>query len=406
MRRVRLTETILHDDGSESEIPRTDVWPIPTLTSGFVVDRNGVATARYANRWKSLGVPFTPTNRRAAVKSAEAWILGLRRAENAAGTATTGAAIAGAGTAMTWPVVWLEYEGAKLNPNGTTRERAAHRLGDRAFRLFLEGSPDVAVNDQTALALTRDGVARARERFAEGTAAQYAGAWSRFLAYCRALGVITSDPLALVRRPRQIAKPQARVYTDRELLQIDRWYARHGGVNQRWHRLFLRFLLVTGCRVHEAIALRWSDVMDAPGDIGLIDFRIAKGDRPRPFPLEPFPEVRALLDRIRREAPFRATGAQIVDGGKVFPWSGPFNHSLTDIRDRCWRACAIDGGPRPIHVFRATASHRWRERGIPPELRARLAGHSVEIMLSHYDAAASARELAERITASTGRGAR
>lgn len=387
-RRVRLTETILGLDGSETTVPRADVWPLPGSTVGYVVNRNGVATARHGNAWKSLGMPFTAGNRHRAVRAAEAWV----RTRQRAGLPTPARP-----ERPRWAVAWLAYRDAKLAPDGTTTERRAYRRHKLAFDRFTEGASG-EISDDAAFALTvagldglNNGIEGVHERLAPGTARVRLQSWRRFLDYCRARGWLTTDPVALVRTPRLPSKRgKARVYTARELYRMDRWLARHGGPRSRQYRLLGRFLLLTGARIHEALALRWSDVHD-----DYIALETTKGDRPRPFPLGPFPELRRVLERLRREPPGRSK-----KGGRnarlyVFPWAS--DDPTVDTRIAMLAALGIDGGTRPVHVFRATAIHRWRELGIPFETRAGLAGHSKNTMFNHYDAAQSADELAAAV---------
>jgi integrase len=387
-RRVRTTIIVTDTDGTATEVPRADVWVIPSSTVGYIIDRNGTATARLGHRWKSLHMPFIPANRVRAIRAAEAWIREQR-----------GRASSPREERPTWSRAWLDFKAARLTPDGSESERRTHARVKRVVMLFLGTAPDGSVTEDSAYTLTTAGMARLESTYHPGTVRFYIGAWSAFLAYCRARGWLATNPLEITRRPEPPPKRgKARVYDDAEMIALDRWCVRHGGERAESLRLLGRFLLVTGCRIHEALALEWSRFHAGPnGDAdGYIDFVVTKGDRPRAFPIAPFPELARIIARLRRRGEPRP-----------FPWRDPESKEFLRLRRRMFAETKIDGGPRPIHVFRATAERRWRRRHISPEIRARLAGHSVEVMMSHYDAEWVAAELAamlDRNDAANGNG--
>lgn len=363
-RRVKKTVEVAGSNGTITVVPNPARWVLPNRPYGYVFNRGGVAVCRYKDRQRSTGLMFLPRNRAEAVRIAEQWIRGLA----APAARPTNAAVSLADA-------WQMYAAAQLTGDSdrANRRRAGAVL---AFRAFVDTNCDL--NNETVHELTSAGYRSISARLAPGTTYRYLNAWSQFMAYCRARGWIGVDPVALVRLP-EVEKKAVRVYSSSELERIDAWFADRPNAQLLW-----RFLSLTAARIHEALALTWNDIHSSH-----IDLRITKGSRPRPFPLGPFPEVVELLEQIRHLG------------------HAPLLFGLTRKQTTCnWlKECldelGIDGGMRPQHRFRNTAEHRWRQRGIPAEVRARLGGHSIVIMLGHYDAAATAAELEALIERAT-----
>lgn len=372
MRRVRLTDQVLHDDGTTVEVPRTDVWALPKSASGYVFNRKGICTARYSDDYKSLGLRFIPQNRREALRLAEEWVAELRNA----GKVRARGPILQQTPTFGW--AWVRYERDQLERSATSpRERRRYQGADRAYKVFVGDRHGLHLTDETARELTTAGLAVLRPLHSPSSLASYAGHWSQFLRYCRASGWMSTDPVALVRLPRR-ANPKAVVYSSDELQRLYQWAAHR----DQHLELLWRFLVGTSCRIHEALALRWSDIHPTH-----INFRVTKGDRPRPFPLSKFPEVSEVLTRLQ----------QLPTGSHLFPWARSGYHKEGNdplvYLVEALRELGIEGGSRPTHRFRKTGLLLWRQRGIGAELRARLAGHSVEQALGVYDAEVTAAEL-------------
>lgn len=364
-RRVRLTTTaeVAGADGTVTtiEVPRQDVWALG-IPYGYVFNRRGIATARYCDRYKSTGLLFVPRNRRAAVARAEQWIVGLLEPPDATITPD----------APTFVSAFDLYSAAKLTGEST---RAARRRwwSEMVFRKFI--AADTVLTDAAARQVTREGVARLTANLAPASVHLQVVYWRMFMTWCRANGWIACDPVALVALP-EVARKKSIDYSDEELARIDRWAAAN---QRRVFRLLWKFLALTGARIHEALALQPSNILLA-APVPHIHFTTTKGNRPRVFPLAVMPQLPELVAEILAL--------------ELTPLFGSLSDETTlkELR-RVLTAEKISGGPRPQHKFRDTAQRRMRELGIPAEVRARLLGHSVHIMLEHYDPTSSAAEL-------------
>ena len=138
------------------------------------------------------------------------------------------------------------------------------------------------------------------------------------------------------------------------------------------------FLAVTGCRIGEAIAIKWSDF---DGDVLHVQRRIYNGkidtaktegsDRKIPIPT-------VLLERMRRlggsEWVFRGRGGSPVNPGNVLKrYVRPAAENL---------GIALSGW----HDFRHTVATKMLRSGISPKVVSELLGHAdVSITLNTYD---------------------
>lgn len=130
-------------------------------------------------------------------------------------------------------------------------------------------------------------------------------------------------------------------------------------------RLLLRFLYKSGCRVSEAVALRWSDVQDR-GDFGQVTI-FGKGGKTRHLCLYPpfWHELLAYREGAPSNAPiFRSRSGQQLHRQDI-------NRIIQDAAKRA----GIEGNVSP-HWFRhAHASHSL-DRGAPLTLVQSTLGHS------------------------------
>ena len=131
------------------------------------------------------------------------------------------------------------------------------------------------------------------------------------------------------------------------------------------HRVghLLRFVLYTGCRAGEALAVRWSDIDFIAETIRIPGTKSATSDRTIPF----FGEIRSILEKIPR------------DGDRVFPYTRQvFNDQMPLVRRDC-------GFYFRIHDLRHTFATHCMECGISLATLSKWLGHtSVAVTCAVY----------------------
>jgi len=180
----------------------------------------------------------------------------------------------------------------------------------------------------------------------------------RALQWAVEMGTLTHNPAAAV-KPRQGArKGRRRAYTDEELQRI---FAHVGG--DRRHRMLWLFLLHSGARLSETLAIRRDHVQ---GDH--LEIRQAKGGRTRSIP------ITIALQRVL---------GQSTDAPYFFGGIAPFADRNVVYRHfrRHLDRLGISG---TIHAFRATYITRALESGVPVSTLAHLVGATPEVIRRHY----------------------
>jgi integrase/recombinase XerD len=175
----------------------------------------------------------------------------------------------------------------------------------------------------------------------------------RFSTWLAAEGEIGRDELAALRPPRLDAKPVAPLTDDqlRALLVA----CKGGEFRDKRDEALLRFMVETGARAGEVLALGVGDVDVAAGTALIVRGKGGKGRR------VPFgPQTASALDRYvrarRRHRLASSPPLWLGDRGKQFGY-----HALRDtLRYRAARA-GIDGFH--VHLLRHTAAHRWLAAG-------------------------------------------
>lgn len=121
--------------------------------------------------------------------------------------------------------------------------------------------------------------------------------------------------------------------------------------------LFVRFMLASGCRISEVLAMRWSDIT---GNELLVH---GKGGR----------------DRI---LPMRELGLELPPRGEsefVWPWT------TMQYPERRIKAAGVAAGVHlTSHILRKTCINRWAASGVDMRVRSYLAGNAEEIQIKHY----------------------
>jgi integrase len=161
--------------------------------------------------------------------------------------------------------------------------------------------------------------------------------------------------------------PQARERVVRTILKPDSVLAIVRELNEPYATLVL-FLAITGLRIGEAIAIKWSDL---DGDVLRVSRRIYEGKADSPKTkrsIRELPIPQALLSRMRAlgsgEWVFRARNGSPVNPG---------NALKRYVRPAVNRASLSIGG---WHDFRHTLTTSLRKRGWSPKVIAEIVGHS------------------------------
>jgi integrase len=154
-----------------------------------------------------------------------------------------------------------------------------------------------------------------------------------------------------------------------------------------WHPVFL-FLHQTGCRVGEALGLRW-DAVNGVDRVVEIRRAIADGEDgpPKWGKRRRVPISEVLEPELRERARARGPGG----AGLVFgrPGGGPGPIPYSTLRG-AWRRVARAGEraqaarPFPLHAFRHTWATSMLRAGEDPQWVAQVLGDSLEVVYAHY----------------------
>ena len=136
--------------------------------------------------------------------------------------------------------------------------------------------------------------------------------------------------------------------------------------NKYDYNYLYKFLYLSGCRISEALSLKWVDVKDTYIEV------LGKGKRIRTIPLEPFEDLRNLLTEMRE---FRK-------GEKLFERAGiTYTIFLKNILVKL----GIDSRGKNTHSFRKTRENELiHDQHFSAKLIAELLGHTEAVQKKHY----------------------
>ncbi|MDX2272126.1 MAG: tyrosine-type recombinase/integrase [Cyanobacteriota bacterium] len=200
--------------------------------------------------------------------------------------------------------------------------------------------------------------------------------------------------IALPRRRSRRAYSAQQVKAILQFLQQDRYYSHYFD--------FVKFLLLTGCRTGEAVALSWEQIdfdrreiqFDRSlwrGDAGEVRVKTTKTEEERVFPMNPT-LVALLKDRQPEKLDCKALVFPAPKGGFID------SHNFVN---RCWRAClnaaGIEWQPHLTTQYktRHTVISHALEAGVDPTTMAEMAGHRVETLYDFYASSIRRVELPE-----------
>lgn len=234
-----------------------------------------------------------------------------------------------------------------------------------------------------------------------------------FLDYAVRKEYLATNPAAVAHKLKRQARKDPVIFTPDQVRMIlfwfycqdmrkdaNRWMDRDDPQPGTWSRycLLWKFLYWTGCRIAEALSLKW-DAYD--GTILTIDGKREQADEPkrRAFPVGAFPEVGELLAELKRYPSPR---------GYIFPWwrtptnvTGILNEGLKALdlyRIPERKARKLGQWGRSTKTFRASAKDRWeRELGLSKATSDALCGHTKEVAETSYRPKVEGERLAEQI---------
>lgn len=165
---------------------------------------------------------------------------------------------------------------------------------------------------------------------------------------------------------RQTPGKKIQIFTREEVDKLVGYYRKKKRLDMA---LFIEFLMATGFRIGQALALRWEDIDDQ------CIYRLSKDkERNEAFPLTD--ELKALLAQMPRHA---------TKPNKIFFWETSSQSALTRDLENAMNSCGIEKNGRGWHVFRKTAATRWAEAGMPIQDVQKLLGHTdLKVTNSYY----------------------
>lgn len=212
-----------------------------------------------------------------------------------------------------------------------------------------------------------------RERYSPTSINRKLSALSSLFAELQNAQVVDSNPAQGVKRPKAITKRPRLGFSDREVNQILSAH-RTDAVQGLNHHAVLAFLLFTGCRISEALAVKVSDIEDR-GSVKVVCLR-GKGDKIRSLPLHPkLSKVISELVAKRGKKPgdflFTRVKGETADEDRE-----PLRRqSVGELLKTTLKRLGL-GTNRSLHSSRRTVISNLLENGSRIESVAELAGHA------------------------------
>jgi integrase/recombinase XerD len=212
-----------------------------------------------------------------------------------------------------------------------------------------------------------------RESYSPTSINRKLSALSSFFKELQGARLVDINPVEGVRRPQSVAKRPRLGFSDPEVNQILECYPTETlqGLN---HRAVLSFLLFTGCRISEVLAVKVSDIEDR-GNLKVVHIR-GKGEKIRTLPLHP-KLLKNVLELIsRREKQTNDYLFTRVKGANEVSDLAPLRRqSVGELLKTTLRKLNLDKG-RSLHSSRRTVISNLLESGARIESVATLAGHA------------------------------
>lgn len=386
------------------------VWRLTKHDAGYIRNRRGTAEVRYGPEFsRSLGMEFLPKNKSRAIQLGNQIVTDYKREKKASGVQQFLSAQRSPGREKirTVRMAWVEFKRAQVD--GMSRGSSLRYR--HSFAAFFPDT-DVPLDLDQLHDYLAERLAVLREIYANNTLVKFVMCQKNFFDYCRDRKLVDGNPLTLIKRPKLKRKDKIITYTETEEQRIVQWFLDrvtkehtvcHRNRTSLQYANLWPFLSCSACRISEALSLRWSEsVKDRTSEnfvdmeAGCIVLNATKTGEERRLPIH-LPGLRDVLERQRQFA--------IANKGYVFMWRD------IQLPARMFKKCiealatdpdetkrmVINTGPRPLHVFRATAEYRWKRRGWDDNVITGLAGHSKAVYQRDYETKFSYEELMARI---------
>ncbi|HCA95942.1 MAG TPA: site-specific integrase [Cyanobacteria bacterium UBA9226] len=174
-------------------------------------------------------------------------------------------------------------------------------------------------------------------------------------------------------------KQPPRPFSSEEVCKIIDWFS---GSHYQW---YVQFLLSTGCRISEAIGLRWKHV-DTRNNTIWIGESLTRGERKSTKTNKA--RVIPMNDSLRKIvlAAFNQKGHSFLEDELVFlsPQGKPIDDH--NFNQRIWKKCLSECGipyRRPYNCRHTFISH-CLESGMSPATVASITGHDVQTLYDNY----------------------
>lgn len=183
--------------------------------------------------------------------------------------------------------------------------------------------------------------------------------------------IVDINPVEGVKRPQSIARRQRTGFSDEE---VNRILDSHQTTTVQGlsTKAILSFLLYTGCRISEALAVRVSDIEDR-GNLKVVVIR-GKGDKIRTLPLHP-KLLKNLLELTERRQKGQGDHLFTRVKGEGKGDEPMRRQSVGQLLKTTLRRLKLDTG-RSLHSSRRTVISNLLENGARIESVAELAGHA------------------------------
>ncbi len=385
-----------------------DVWELTEHPSGYIQNRNGIATVRYGNSFRrSLKMEFVPKNRKRAVALGNHLVTEYKRKRAGLPSAlsTSGSAVAPRPKA-TVRSAWAQFKEAKLEGRG----RGTLLRYRQSFIAFYPERTDLPMDYDQLHSYFASRLKVLRSKYANNNLAKLAGCQVQFMNYCRDRKLIDGNPFSIINLPKTKKKDRVITYTVEQTRRVVKWYRENAANEERLidprnrtsdqHANLILFLYASACRIQETISLKDERyVADRTTENYFTADRVilnqTKNGEQRTLPIDLLPGLREAIELQR---PYIEQ-----NGGYLFPWRD--THAPVRAFKKCVAALSADPndpitiemGPRPLHAFRATAEGVWKRLNWSKDVITWLAGHSEETYERDYESEFTFEEIVERI---------
>jgi integrase len=395
--------------GRRRRIDDPNIWPLTEHSSGYIGNRDGIATLRYGPTFRrSLDLPFIEKNRKRAERLGNQLVTEYKRER--AGLPSALGSVGVRQPTMTVRAAWLEFAKAQIagSPKGSEL-RYKHSFD--AFYPKTEGSIPLDLDHLHAYLAKR--MAILRTEYANNTLAKFVMCQRSFFNYCRDRKFLDGNPLTLIKTPKIKKKEKVIIYTELEEQRIEAWF--HKRIEEEYkvceknrtaaqYANLWRFLSYSACRIGESLSLVWAEWTTDRETENFVDMQAGrvvlnrtKNGEERKLPIDSLPGLRDVLERQQQYA--EANGGYVFHVRDIQKPAKAFKKCVAALAKDPdpTKRIVIQTGPRPLHVFRATAEARWKRLGWSKEIITTLAGHSEDVYERDYETKFTYDELVERI---------